>query len=1581
MQTQAQGVGQQGQASQAMSNGFNSRNLSAACWKPWHKEDDANLRREVFSRILQMVQKRGLEKNVLEIAKDVETALYLDAASKEEYADFQTLDVRLYSLMLRLRSSHKPVQQGVQPGSVFSRASAPACSNVGLNSSNITSNVTLGRENMGSSFSFNVGGTSLSTDLGGNKFPSVGGYGSMPGQCLTQGQGVSLGQYGLGGSGIAVPSQFGHTTTGATAGSCMIPTPGLNLRSLGQVSSKPVELDTSADIVMPSDQRSQYFDEAISFQRNGLPGKEAVSGGGGMLNSVKVAAKERGNFNGSSIYVKALGLEQALTHSHYPQHPRQQLLSNGVVAANVPAVCGDGAVAGSTFRTSTLATRFGAGNLSSLASEQPDSAEQQQILKLSESNHNRCSYDGVPSTKSSTFSLLSQQQVVNNQVVAEGNCVVDSGASALRSYAPPLDQFTRELSSRQNARHVHENQDNLPTRELCAGDQWHSQQSLQSNVHVNLQPSNSEQACQASSADTGQSEVVSNDDGLMPKQIKNAGNITSTQQVKRQQWLLIFLRHVSRCVDPGKCTVTHCAIGQESWKHLTACQVYPCAYPRCSSLKWLLRHHQKCRNLKCIVCGPVRHYFSQQAAASRAKLKRESNLLPEHSRKELASVEVDSPPVKRAKVEILNPDVLKEPQQPFKNGSASCQDKSSTTNGSTSPITFAVDIEKQGSHQVTENFLLKVESPTESSLSAGSHSQEDTKFANVDDLKIDSSITNIGIVTQEIHSVLQESEMPITTAAVANDVVPFKGSSDTSKPAKSKISGISFIESFSPEQIREHISSLRKWIGQSKCKAEKNQAVERQMLASACSACGVENLYFDPIPIFCTQCGCRIKRNYIYHSTGAGENSFNFCGPCYSAIRDDVLEADGFKVQKSMLVKKKNDEQRVEGWVECDKCKKWQHQICVLFNARINKERSEYACPDCCIAEMERSERVPLLANSVPGAKDLPKTILSDFLEERLALKLEEERIERSRVSGKTIEEVPTAEGLVVRVISSVDKKLEVKPKFLELFQQEDYPKDFLYKSKMVMLFQKIEGVEVCLFGMYVQEFGSECPQPNDRWVYLSYLDSVKYFRPDVKTSKGEALRTYVYHEILIAYLDYCKKRGFSSCYIWACPPLKGDDYILYCHPEIQKTPKTDKLREWYLNMISKAKKEKIVVANKNLYDYFFTTGNDCKAKVSAARLPYFDGDYWPGAAEDILQQLEQEKDGYYSQRRGKMNKIIAKRTTKTSAQTDLAGSQSKDFQLMTKLGQSIAAMKEDFIIVQMHHACSRCRLYIVSGARWICKRCCGNFQLCASCHEEHEKLQEEDRHPAGKKESHQLILEEVCDVPADTKDRDDVMESEFFDNRQAFLSLCQGNQYQHDTLRRAKHSSMMVLYHLHNPNAPAFITSCAICHSELEAGQGWRCKTCTDFDVCSACYSSGEVQRHPHKFMARATAADLSTANPDLRKQRMLQLRMMLEVLVHASKCRDPSCQFAKCRNMKELFRHGNSCTKRAMGGCSICKRMWFLLTTHARACKETVCSVPRCTDLRKHLKRTQLQQDSRRRAAVNEMIRQRAAEAAGAQ
>jgi hypothetical protein len=73
----------------------------------------------------------------------------------------------------------------------------------------------------------------------------------------------------------------------------------------------------------------------------------------------------------------------------------------------------------------------------------------------------------------------------------------------------------------------------------------------------------------------------------------------------------------------------------------------------------------------------------------------------------------------------------------------------------------------------------------------------------------------------------------------------------------------------------------------------------------------------------------------------------------------------------------------------------------------------------------------------------------------------------------------------------------------------------------------------------HMQEYGAECGEPNRNTCYLSYLDSVKYFRPEARRSANDrALRTMVYHEVLLGYMEHAKKLGMNAMYIWSCPPL-----------------------------------------------------------------------------------------------------------------------------------------------------------------------------------------------------------------------------------------------------------------------------------------------------------------------------------------------------------------------------------------------------------------------------------------------------------
>ena len=95
---------------------------------------------------------------------------------------------------------------------------------------------------------------------------------------------------------------------------------------------------------------------------------------------------------------------------------------------------------------------------------------------------------------------------------------------------------------------------------------------------------------------------------------------------------------------------------------------------------------------------------------------------------------------------------------------------------------------------------------------------------------------------------------------------------------------------------------------------------------------------------------------------------------------------------------------------------------------------------------------------------------------------------------------------------------------------------------------------------------------------------------------------------------------------------------------------------------------------------------------------------------------------------------------------------------------------------------------------------------------------------------------------------QDDPKVCELFDARTTYLAKCQEASLQFDTLRRAKHSSMMTLFHLHNPDHNAVPSTCQGCSCEIVPGTGWKCSSCPEFEICANCYQAGRGAAHPHQ-------------------------------------------------------------------------------------------------------------------------------------
>ena len=153
-----------------------------------------------------------------------------------------------------------------------------------------------------------------------------------------------------------------------------------------------------------------------------------------------------------------------------------------------------------------------------------------------------------------------------------------------------------------------------------------------------------------------------------------------------------------------------------------------------------------------------------------------------------------------------------------------------------------------------------------------------------------------------------------------------------------------------------------------------------------------------------------------------------------------------------------------------------------------------------------------------------------------------------------------------------------------------------------------------------------------------------------------------------------------------------------------------------------------------------------------------------------------------------------------------------------------------------------------------------------------------------------------------ETEDVDPQLESEFFDTRQQFLNLCQGNHYQFDTSRRAKHTSMMALYHIHNPNIPKFVSQCSSCGLDIISGYRYDCDQCPEYHLCPKCVQHfSNLRQNPHHHRLKKTQVQGEGAlTEEQKRQRARSIQLHMQLLAHAAICRNPKCPSANCEKMK---------------------------------------------------------------------------------
>ena len=253
-------------------------------------------------------------------------------------------------------------------------------------------------------------------------------------------------------------------------------------------------------------------------------------------------------------------------------------------------------------------------------------------------------------------------------------------------------------------------------------------------------------------------------------------------------------------------------------------------------------------------------------------------------------------------------------------------------------------------------------------------------------------------------------------------------------------------------------------------------------------------------------------------------------------------------------------------------------------------------------------------------------------------------------------------------------------------------------------------------------------------------------------------------------------------------------------------------LRAWYVEALKKAQDKGIVIQTRTIYDEYFKDGGlnpETGEPFDPTSLPYFEGDYIPGEIEKIISIISKDEtpreelkqnDSSSKSNASKCQKKEGKRRGLRSNPGELVN-QGRD-KVMNRLDLTLSRMKQNFFVAQLlsDDFIKAVELGVdVSG--WA--EDVDSNSLTSTSKQIGKNPDLLDVQPECQAASISKVSGSSSPhVIGNTVDEDPSMEQECMETRIAFLNFCQKKCLQFDELRRAKHSTLMLLSELHNPRA-----------------------------------------------------------------------------------------------------------------------------------------------------------------------------------